>query len=208
MSNLYICDHPLIQSKLTLLRDNKTKSKEFREIITELTTLICYEATKDLPTKKVNIEGTLAPAEGKVLDNEIGVVALLRSGMGMVDGVINLIPTAKVGHIGLYRDPNTLMPIEYFCKIPKNTENMDIYVLDAMLATGGTASAAIQFLKERNVSKITYICLVSAPQGIQKLQKDHPDVDIYCAAMDRSLNEEGYVLPGLGDVGDRMYGTK
>ncbi len=208
MSNLYICEHPLVQSKLSLLRDKTTKSKEFREVIVELSTLICYEATKNLPTKQVTIQGALAEAEGKVLDTEIGVVALLRGGIGMVDGIINLIPTAKVGHIGLYRDPNTLMPIEYFCKIPKNAENMQVFVLDPMLATGGTASAAVQFLKERGVSNITYLCLVCAPAGVQKLQSDHPDVDIYAAAMDRALTENGFVLPGLGDVGDRMYGTK
>lgn len=208
MSNLYICDHPLVQSKLALLRDNTTKSKEFREIISELAALICYEATKNLPTKQVTIHGVLAEAEGKIVDTEIGVVALLRAGMGMVEGIINLIPTAKIGHIGLYRDPHTLMPVEYFCKIPKNAEDMEILVLDPMLATGGTASAAIQFLKERGVKKITYLCLVCAPAGIQKLQNDHPDVDIYAAAMDRALNDKGYVLPGLGDVGDRMYGTK
>lgn len=208
MSNLVICEHPLVQSKLALLRDSNTNGKEFREIVSEMATLICYEATKNIPTKKVDVKGVLVDTTATALDTEIGVVALLRAGMGMAEGIVSLIPNAKIGHIGLYRDPNTLMPVEYFCKIPKNAENMEIFVLDPMLATGGTASAAVQFLKERGVKKITYLCLVCAPEGVQKMQADHPDVDIYTAAMDRALDEDGYVIPGLGDVGDRMYGTK
>ena len=208
MSNLYINEHPLVQTKLALLRDANTGSKEFRELIGELASLLCYDAVRDFKTKNVETETPLGIAQGKTLDKEIGVVALLRAGIGMADGIINMIPSAKVGHIGLYRDPGTLMPIEYFCKIPKDAENLHIFVLDPMLATGGTASAAIQFLKERDVKDITFLCIISAAEGVKKLQADHPDVDIYTAALDRSLTEDGYIIPGLGDVGNRMFGTK
>ena len=208
MSNLYINEHPLVQTKLALLRDANTGSKEFRELIGELASLLCYDAVRDFKTKNVETETPLGTAQGKTLDKEIGVVALLRAVIGMADGIINMIPSEKVGHIGLYRDPGTLMPIEYFCKIPKDAENLHIFVLDPMLATGGTASAAIQFLKERDVKDITFLCIISAAEGVKKLQADHPDVDIYTAALDRSLTEDGYIIPGLGDVGNRMFGTK
>ena len=208
MSNLYINEHPLVQTKLALLRDKDTKSKEFRELVGELASLLCYDAVRDFKTKNIEIETPLGTAQGKTLDKEIGVVALLRAGIGMAEGIENMIPTAKVGHIGLYRDPNTLMPIEYFCKIPKDAENLHIFVLDPMLATGGTASAAIQFLKERGVKDIAFLSIISASEGVKKLQSEHPDVDIYTAALDRSLTEDGYIVPGLGDVGNRMYGTK
>lgn len=208
MSNLYINEHPLVQTKLVLLRDKNTNSKEFRELAGELAGLLCYDAVRDFKTKNVEVETPLGTAQGKTLDKEIGVVALLRAGIGMAEGIVNMIPTAKVGHIGLYRDPNTLMPIEYFCKIPKDAENLHIFVLDPMLATGGTASAAIQFLKERGVKDIAFISVISASEGVKKLQSEHPDVDIYTAALDRSLTDDGYIVPGLGDVGNRMYGTK
>ena len=208
MSNLFINEHPLVQSKLALLRDAKTNSKEFRELVGEMAGLLCYDAVRDFQTKAAEVETPLGTAECKVLDKEIGVVALLRAGIAMADGIINMIPAAKVGHIGLYRDPNTLMPVEYFCKVPKDAENMHIFVLDPMLATGGTASAAIQFLKERGVKDIAFICIVAAADGVKKLQADHPDVDVYTAALDRALTEDGYIVPGLGDVGNRIYGTK
>lgn len=208
MSNLYVIDHPLVQNKISMLRNIETNNKEFREIVGEIASLICYEATKALPLKDVEIETPLGKTDGKILAAEVGVVPILRAGIGMVDGIINLIPTAKVGHIGLYRDPDTLRPVEYFCKLPESTEDMVIFVLDPMLATGGTASAAIQFLKERNIKNINYICLIAAPDGIKKLQQDHPDVDIYTASLDRGLNDAGYILPGLGDAGDRIFGTK
>lgn len=208
MSNLYVCDHPLVQSKLAKLRDVSTKSKEFRELVGELSSLICYEATKNLPTKEIVVDGYFGETPCKTLGTDVGVIAILRAGIGMVDGFINLVPNAKVGHIGLYRDPDTLMPVEYFCKIQKDAENMMIYVLDPMLATGGTAAAAIQFLKERGVKNIAFLCLVSSPEGVKKLQEEHPDVDIYTAALDKGLNEKGYVVPGLGDAGDRLFGTK
>lgn len=208
MSNLFINEHPLVQTKLALLRDKNTSGKDFRELVGEVAGLLCYDAVREFKTKNIDVETPLGMAQAKTLDKKIGVVALLRAGIGMSEGILNMIPAAKVGHIGLYRDPNTLMPIEYFCKIPKDAEDMHIFVLDPMLATGGTASAAISFLKERGVKDITYICMVCARDGVQKLQSEHPDVDIYTAAVDRSLTEDGFIVPGLGDVGNRMYGTK
>lgn len=208
MSNLYILDHPLIQSKMTMIRNEKTSKKEFRELVSEVATLICYEATKDLSLENVEVKTPLGVAKGKVCTTEINIVSILRAGMGMTDGILSLIPNANVGHIGLYRDPNSLMPVEYYCKLPKASENSEVLLLDPMLATGGTASAAIQFIKERGLKNIKYLCLLSAPEGIKKIQEDHPDVDIYTAAMDTCLNEHGYIVPGLGDAGDRLYGTK
>ena len=208
MSNLYILDHPLIQSKLTKLRDKETSNKEFRELVSEISSLICYEASRNLEVEDVTVNTPLGETKGKILENKIGVVAILRTGIGMSEGILSLIPNAKLGHIGLYRDPNTLMPIEYFCKVPEGSEGCEIFVLDPMLATGGTASAAIQFIKERGIEKIKYLCLIASPDGVKKLQSDHPDVDIYTAALDSCLNEEGYIFPGLGDVGSRLYGTK
>lgn len=208
MSNLYVIDHPLVQNKITMLRNSATNNKEFREIVGEIASLICYEATKQLPLKNVVVSSPLGEAEGKILATEVGVVPILRAGIGMVEGIMSLIPNAKVGHIGLYRDPETLMPVEYFCKLPNNAEDMEIFVIDPMLATGGTSTAAIQFLKERNVKNITFICIIAAPEGVKKLQAAHPDVDIYTASLDRCLDEHGYIIPGLGDAGDRIYGTK
>ena len=208
MSSLFINDHPLVQSKLALLRDVKTNSKEFRELVGEMASLLCYDAVREFKTKTTEVETPFGTAEANVLEREIGVVALLRAGIGMAEGIQNMIPTAKIGHIGLYRDPNTLQPIEYFCKVPKDAENMHIFVLDPMLATGGTAAAAIQFLKERGVKDITFLCIVCGREGVQKIQAEHPDVDIYAAALDSAITEDGYIVPGLGDVGNRMYGTK
>ena len=190
MSNLYILDHPLIQSKLTKLRDKETSNKEFRELVSEISSLICYEASRNLEVEDVTVNTPLGETKGKILENKIGVVAILRT--GIAEGILSLIPNAKLGHIGLYRDPNTLMPIEYFCKVPEGSEGCEIFVLDPMLATGGTASAAIQFIKERGIEKIKYLCLIASPDGVKKLQSDHPDVDIYTAALDSCLNEEGY----------------
>ncbi len=208
MSNLYILDHPLIQSKMTMLRNKNTSDKEFRELVAELATLICYEATKNFSVENITVETPLGETTGKVLKNKISIVPILRAGIGMSEGILSLIPNAKVGHIGLYRDPNSLLPVEYFCKLPANIEQYEIMVLDPMLATGGTAAAAIQFIKERGADKIKYLCLIAAPDGVKKIQSEHPDVDIYTAAYDRCLNEHGYIFPGLGDAGDRLYGTK
>lgn len=208
MSNLYILDHPLIQSKLTMLRNKETSDKEFRELVAEISSLICYEASRNLSVEETTIETPLGQAKGKVLENKIGVVAILRTGIGMAEGILSLMPNAKLGHIGLYRDPNTLMPIEYFCKVPEDSEHCEIFLLDPMLATGGTASAAIQFIKERGIKNIKYLCLIAAPSGVKRVQEEHPDVDIYTAALDEYLTENGYIFPGLGDVGSRLYGTK
>lgn len=208
MSNLYIAEHPLVQNKVSMLRDKNTGNKEFREIVSEIATLLCYEATKDFPVKEVEIDALSEKTTGKILDTKIAVVPILREGLGMVDGILRLIPNAKVGHIGLYRDPNTLMSIEYYCKLPSDVHQCEILLLDPMLATGGNASAAIQFMKERGVEKIKFLCIMAAPDGIKKIQKEHPDVDIYTAAYDRCLDENGYVYPGAGDAGDRLFGTK
>ncbi|MGN1317902.1 MAG: uracil phosphoribosyltransferase [Lachnospirales bacterium] len=208
MSELFVIEHPLVQSKLARLRSKDTNHKEFRELVGEVSTLLCYEATKDLGKKTVEVETPLGVAKCETMAMEIGVVTILRSGIGMVDGLLSLVPNAKVGHIGIYRDPNTFMPIEYYCKLPENIENLEVFVLEPMMATGGTASAAIQFLKERNAKNIKYICLICTPDGVKKLQQEHPDVDVYCAALDRQISDKGYIVPGLGDAGDRMFGTK
>ncbi len=207
MSNLYIAEHPLVQSKLARLRNAETNNKEFRELISEISALLCYEATRDMAVKDINVTTPLGEAKCKTLDLDIGIVPILRGGLGMVDGIVSLIPNAKIGHIGLYRDPNTFQPIEYYCKLP-DVEHLEVFVLEPMMATGGTASAAIQFLKERKAKNIKYICLICTPDGVSKLQKDHPDVDVYTAALDRAINENGYIVPGLGDAGNRMFGTK
>lgn len=208
MSNLFIIEHPLVQSKMALLRDKNTNNKEFRELVSEISGFLAYEATKDMTLAEVDIETPLAPTKAKTLDKEIGVVPILRAGIGMVDGILRLIPNAKIGHIGLYRDPNTFMPIEYYCKLPKQSDDIEMFVLEPMMATGGTASAAVSFLKERGFKNIKYICLICTPDGIKRMQEDHPDVDVYGAAIDRAINENGYIEPGLGDAGDRMFGTK
>lgn len=208
MSELYVIEHPLVQNKLARLRSKDTNHKEFRELVAEIATLLSYEATKDMQKKEIEVETPLGTARCETMAMDIGVVTILRSGICMVDGMLSLVPNAKVGHIGIYRDPNTFMPIEYYCKLPENIEELEVFVLEPMMATGGTASAAIQFLKERNAKSIKYICLICTPDGVKKLQEDHPDVDVYCAAIDRQISDDGYIVPGLGDAGDRMFGTK
>lgn len=208
MSNLYIIDHPLVQSKVTKLRSIETGNKEFRELTSEIASLICYEATKDIPMENIEVETPLGKTDGKIISKKIGLVPILRAGIGMLDGILNLIPTAKVGLIGLYRDPDTLLPVEYYCKLPVDADQREILLLDPMLATGGTASAAIQFMKEREIKNIKLLSIISSPEGVKKIQNDHSDIDIYTAAYDKGLNEHGYIVPGLGDAGDRLYGTK
>ena len=209
MGKVYVFDHPLIQHKVALIRQTQTTVKDFRELAKEVAMLMGFEATRDLPLKEVEIETPICKTTVRMLDGEdIAIVPILRAGLGFVDGMLALVPNAKVGHIGLYRDPETHLPIEYYCKLPKDIEKRKIFVVDPMLATGGSASAAIQFIKDRGGKDITFMCLIAAPEGIEVLQKDHPDVDIYIAAKDEKLNENAYIVPGLGDAGDRLYGTK
>lgn len=208
MSELYVIDHPLMQGKLARLRDKNTNNKEFRELVKEVSNLLSYEATRDMTKKNIQVETPLGSADCQAMEKDLAVVTILRSGIEMAEGVLSLVPTAKVGHIGIYRDPNTFMPVEYYCKLPQNIDELEVIVIEPMMATGGTASAAIQFLKERNAKNIKYICLICTPDGVKKLQNDHPDVDVYCAALDRQISEDGYIVPGLGDAGDRMFGTK
>lgn len=209
MGKVFIFDHPLIQHKISLLRDKNTDTKEFRELVSEISMLMGYEVTRNLPLKEVEIETPIAIAKTKVLSGKkLGIVPILRAGLGMVDGMLKLMPMIKVGHIGLYRDPETLEPVEYYCKLPSDANERDIVLLDPMLATGGSASAAIGFIKSRGVENITLMCLIAANKGIERIQKDHPDVDIFCAAVDEKLNDHAYIVPGLGDAGDRLFGTK
>ena len=209
MSKLYIVEHPVVQSKVTMLRDINTGNKEFRELVSEIASFICYEATKDLETKEIEVESVLCKTKGNVLNRKVGIVPILRAGLGMVDGILNLIPNANIGHIGLYRDPETLLPVEYYCKLPSSDpSNTDILLVDPMLATGGTAIAAMQFIKERGFKNIKFLCLIASPEGVKKVSEAHPDIDIYTAALDNHLNEHGYIIPGLGDAGDRIFGTK
>lgn len=209
MMNVNVMDHPLIQHKVTLMRDKNTGAKEFRELLEEITMLMGYEITRDFPLEEVEVETPLVKMIGKrIAGKKIGIVPVLRAGLGMVQGLLNLIPMAKVGHIGLYRDPNTLKPVEYYCKLPLDIGERDFIITDPMLATGGSASAAIQLLKNKGVSNIKLMCLVAAPEGVKVINHDHPDVKIYAAALDERLNEDGYILPGLGDAGDRIFGTK
>lgn len=206
---VHILDHPLIQHKLTILRDERTGVKEFREIVSEVAGLMCYEATRDLPTEDVTVKTPVATGVFKALaGKKLAIVPVLRAGLGMVDGILNLIPSAKVGHIGLYRDPESLEPVEYYCKMPNDIAERDVIILDPMLATGGSASAAIQFIKNYDVKHIKLMNIIAAPEGVERVQRDHPDVSIYCAALDEKLNEHGYIVPGLGDAGDRIFGTK
>jgi uracil phosphoribosyltransferase len=209
MEKVFIFDHPLIQHKISLLRDKNTSTKEFRELVSEIAMLMGYEVTRNMPLKEVEIETPVAIAKTKVISGKkLGIVPILRAGLGMVDGMLNLLPMAKVGHIGLYRDPETLEPVEYYCKLPMDAAEREIVVLDPMLATGGSASAAISFIKDRGVTNIKLMCLIAAKNGIARINKDHPDVEIYCAAVDEKLNDHGYIVPGLGDAGDRLFGTK
>ena len=206
--HVQVMDHPLIQHKVTLMRKKETGSKDFRNLLEEITMLMGYEITRDLPLEDVEIETPVAKMIGKQISGKkLGIVPVLRAGLGMVQGMLNLIPTAKVGHIGLYRDPQTLEPVEYYCKLP-DVEDRDFIIVDPVLATGGSASAAITLLKEKGIKNIKLMCLVAAPQGVQKVNADHPDVRIYVAALDDKLNDQGYIVPGLGDAGDRIFGTK
>lgn len=208
-NNIIIMDHPLIQHKITLLRNKNTGSKEFRELISEVTMLMCYEALRDLPLKEIEVETPIQVTKSKTLaERHLAFIPILRAGLGMVEGILNLIPTARVGHIGLYRDHETLKPIEYYCKLPLDISKRDVIILDPMLATGGTAVDAITMVKKRNPKSIKFMCILSSSQGIDLLSKAHPDIKIYCAAKDTELNENGYIVPGLGDAGDRIFGTK
>ena len=209
MKNVTVFDHPLIQHKTTLLRKTTTTNKEFRESVEEITMLMCYEALRDLPLEDVEIETPMGKCTGKQLaaSRKVCVVPILRAGLGLQSGVVNMIPTAKVGHIGLYRDPETLKPVEYYCKMPSDIAERTMLVVDPMLATGGSASAAITMLKEKGAKNLILMCLVAAPEGVQVINEDHPDVPVYVAAVDDQLNDHGYIVPGLGDAGDRIFGT-
>lgn len=209
MSTLHIIDHPMIQHKLTIMRSKKTGSKDFRELLNEIAMFMGYELTRDLPLRDVEIETPVAKMTAKTIaGKKLAIVPILRAGLGMVDGLLNLIPVAKVGHIGLYRDPDTHEPVEYYCKLPFDIEERIVIVVDPMLATGGSASDAIRMLKEKGCTNLRLMCLVGSPEGVKKVQDDHPDVDIYIAALDEKLNEHAYIVPGLGDAGDRLFGTK
>ncbi|KYD07023.1 uracil phosphoribosyltransferase [Heyndrickxia sporothermodurans] len=209
MGNVHVMDHPLIQHKLTYIRDKNTGTKEFRELVDEVATLMVYEITRDMPLEDIEIETPVSVSKSKILSGKkIGIVPILRAGIGMVDGVLKLIPAAKVGHIGLYRDPKTLKPVEYYAKLPNDVEERDFIVVDPMLATGGSAVEAINSLKKRGAKNIKFMCLIAAPEGVEALKEAHPDIDIYIAGLDEKLNEKGYIVPGLGDAGDRLFGTK
>ena len=208
-NNVFIMDHPLIQHKLTILRDKRTGSKQFRELVSEIAMLMCYESTRDLPLKSVKTETPLMTANTKVLaGRKMAFVPILRAGLGMVDGVLSLIPAAKVGHIGMYRDPETHMPVDYYCKLPADIPERDVFVLDPMLATGGSAIDAVARIKEFSPKRIKFMCIIAAPEGLETFTKAHPDVPVYCAGLDDCLNDHKYILPGLGDAGDRIFGTK
>ena len=209
LSKVYVFDHPLIQHKLTYIRDKNTGTKEFRELVDEVATLMAFEITRDMPVEEIEIETPVTIAKTKVLSGKkLAIVPILRAGIGMVDGVLKLIPAAKVGHIGLYRDPETLKPVEYYAKLPADVEERDFIIVDPMLATGGSAVEAIHSLKKRGAKNIKFMCLIAAPEGVKAIQEEHPDVDIYIAALDEKLNDHGYIVPGLGDAGDRLFGTK
>ena len=209
MSKVHVFDHPLIQHKLTIMRQTTTGPKEFRELLEEISMLMVYEVTRDLPTVDVEIETPLCKTTQKMLaGKKLGIVPILRAGLGMVDGIMNMIPACRIGHIGLYRDPETLEPVEYYCKLPADAEERALILLDPMLATGGSASDAITLIKKRGCSHIRLVNLIAAPEGIAKVHADHPDVDIYVAGLDERLNDHGYIVPGLGDAGDRLFGTK
>ena len=209
MSTLHVIDHPLIQHKLSYMRKKETGPKDFRQLLDEISMLMGYEVTRDFPTKEIEIETPICKTTVNIIaGKKVAIVPILRAGLGMVDGLLSLVPVAKVGHIGLYRDPRTHLPVEYYCKLPNDIEERVVIVVDPMLATGGSSSDAITKLKEHGCTNIRLMCLVSAPEGIRKVQADHPDVDIYTAAVDEKLNENAYIVPGLGDAGDRLYGTK
>lgn len=209
MGSLHVMDHPLIQHKLSVLRDKNTSVKEFRELVSEIASLMCYEATRDMPTEEIEIETPVGIAKVRRLaGKKMAIVPILRAGLGMVDGILQLVPSAKVGHIGLYRNPETLEPVEYYCKMPKDIAEREVYILDPMLATGGSATAAVSFLKNYGCTHIKLMCIIAAPEGVKRITTDHPDIDVFVAAVDSNLNDHGYIVPGLGDAGDRIFGTK
>lgn len=209
LGKVHVLDHPLIQHKLSYIRDKTTGTKEFRELVDEVAALMAFEVTRDLPLEDADIETPVGPARVKKLaGKKLGLIPILRAGIGMSDGILNMIPAARVGHVGLYRDPETFKPIEYYVKLPKDIEERELLVIDPMLATGGSVVEAINSLKKRGAKNMRLICLVAAPEGVEYVQEEHPDVDIYLAALDEKLNEKGYIVPGLGDAGDRLFGTK
>ena len=209
MATVHIMDHPLVHHKLAVLRNKDTSVKEFRELVSEIAGLMCYEATRNLPTVEVEVQTPVATARCRMLSGKkLAIVPILRAGLGMVDALVDLIPSAKIGHIGLYRDPETHEPVEYYCKLPEDVENRQVFVVDPMLATGGSAVAAIDFLKKHGCRNIVMMNIIGCPEGIRRVQEAHPDVDIYLAACDEKLNEHAYIVPGLGDAGDRIFGTK
>ena len=209
MSKVCVFDHPLIQHKLSILRDEKTSVKEFRELVSEIAMLMCYESTRDLPLEEIDVKTPVAVAKcHRIAGKKLAIVPILRAGLGMVDGMVSMMPNVKVGHIGLFRDPETLQPVKYYFKMPTDISERDVIVVDPMLATGGSASAAITFLKEAGAQHIKLMSIIGAPEGVERMQKDHPDVDIFVAALDDHLNDHGYIVPGLGDAGDRIFGTK
>ena len=209
MEMVHVLDHPLLQHKLSVLRDKNTGDKDFREIVSEIAVLMCYEATRDLPLQEAEIETPVAKTTARqIAGKKMAIVPILRAGLGMVEGILTLVPLAKVGHVGLFRDPETLEPVKYYCKMPSDIAERDVIILDPMLATGGSASAAITFVKEYGVKNIKLMNILAAPEGIDRVRRDHPDVEIYVAAVDEKLNEHGYIVPGLGDAGDRIFGTK
>lgn len=209
MSKVFIMDHPLVQHKVTMMRDKNTSTKDFRDLAEEISLLMAYEVTRDLPLEDIEVETPICKTKAKAVSGRsVGIIPILRAGLGMVNGMLKLVPNAKVGHVGLYRDPKTLKPVEYYCKLPSDATERTLIVVDPMLATGGSAAAAIGFLKDRGCKNIKFCCLIAAPQGLEALQNEHPDVDIFVAAMDEKLNDHAYIVPGLGDAGDRLFGTK
>ena len=209
MSNVYVMDHPLIQHKIGLLRREETGSRDFKALVGEIAMLMCYEATRDLKLDDVKITTPICETTAKQLEGKkLAIVPILRAGIGMVEGMLALIPAAKVGHIGLYRDPETLEPVEYYCKLPADCDEREVFVVDPMLATGGSCAAAIELLKAKGVKKIRFLCTIAAPEGVERMRREHPDVDLYIGALDDHLNDHGYIVPGLGDAGDRIFGTK